>query len=171
MTPFKIGGSVTLTTRICFVCLGNIVRSPLAENLFLHLAEQDGKLDEYEVDSAGIGNWHLGEPPDARMRRVAARRGLIYNGRARQFQANDFSRFDLIVAMDFENKKDLLGLVRKPEDRAKIHTLREFDPDGGSKAAVPDPYYEGIDGFEEVYDIVDRSIHGLLAALEDGLLK
>jgi len=171
MTSFKIGGFVTLTTRICFVCLGNIVRSPLAENLFLHLAEQDGKLDGFEVDSAGIGNWHLGEPPDARMRRVAARRGLIYNGRARQFQASDFSRFDLIVAMDFENKKDLLGLARKPEDRAKIHTLREFDQYGGPKAAVPDPYYGGIDGFEEVYDIVERSIRGLLAALEDGLLK
>jgi protein-tyrosine phosphatase len=153
------------------VCLGNIVRSPLAENLFLQLAEKDGKLRDYEVDSAGIGNWHLGEPPDARMRRVAARRGLIYEGRARQFQYSDFSHFDLIVAMDFENRRDLLQLARRPEDQQKIHTLREFDPYSRPKAAVPDPYYGGIDGFEDVYDIVERSIRGLLEALDNGLLK
>jgi protein-tyrosine phosphatase len=159
-----------LTQRICFVCLGNIVRSPLAEALFLHLAKQAGKMGEYEADSAGVGNWHVGEPPDARMRRVAARHGLIYDGRARQFQRNDFERFDLILAMDLENRADLLRLARTPKEQAKIHTLREFDPYGGPKAAVPDPYYGGIDGFEEVYGVVERSVQGLLEALEKGIL-
>ena len=152
--------------RICFVCLGNVVRSPLAENMFLHLAEQAGVADWYEVDSAGIGAWHIGEPPDARMRRVAARHGFNYNGRARQFQARDLDRFDLILAMDAENREDLLAQARTPEQRQKIRLLREFDPQGGPRAAVPDPYYGGIDGFEEVYRIVERSVRGLLEALE-----
>ena len=151
--------------RILFVCLGNIVRSPLAENMFRHLAEQAGLADRYEVDSAGTGGWHVGERPDRRMRQVAARHGFRYDGRARQFQQSDFDHFDLIIAMDAQNRADLRRLARSPEDEAKIHTLREFDPHGGPTAPVPDPYYGGIDGFEEVYTIVERSCRGLLDAL------
>ena len=77
-------------TRICFVCLGNIVRSPLAENLFLHIAAEESDVQRYYVDSAGTGAWHIGESPDSRMRRVAARHGLIYDGKARQFRKKDF---------------------------------------------------------------------------------
>jgi protein-tyrosine phosphatase len=144
------------------------VRSPLAEGLFSQHAVFAGVAAQYEVDSAGTSTWHAGEPPDARMLRVAARRGLIYNHRARQFARPDLERFDLILAMDRENRKELLNLARTPEQQAKIHLLRAFDPDGGPNAAVPDPYYSGLDGFEEVYNIIKRSVKGLLAALENG---
>ena len=156
------------TTRILFVCLGNIVRSPLAENMFRHVAEQAGLSHKYEVDSAGTSSWHVGEKPDRRMRRVAARHGFHYSGKARQVQPRDFRDFDLIIAMDASNRSELLHLARNPEDEAKIHLLREFDPLGGGDAPVPDPYYGGIDGFEEVFQIVQRSCAGLLEALEKG---
>jgi protein-tyrosine phosphatase len=157
-------------TRICFVCLGNIVRSPLAENMFRYLAEQAGVDGRYEVDSAGTGSWHVGESPDRRMRQVAARRGFKYDGRARQFRQSDFQNFDLIIAMDTENRVNLGRLARNVEEEAKIHLMREFDPQGAPNAPVPDPYYGGIDGFENVYNIVERSCQGLLDALENGKL-
>ncbi len=147
------------------------MRSPLAEGLFSQQAVRAGVAEEYEVDSAGTSNWHIGEPPDARMLRVAARHGLIYNHRARQFRPHDLDRFDLVIAMDRENRDELLRLAKTPEQQAGIRLLRSFDPDGSPNAAVPDPYYSGIDGFEEVYTIVDRSVKGLLAALENGELS
>jgi protein-tyrosine phosphatase len=156
--------------RICFVCLGNIVRSPLAENLFLHQAERAGVLDRFEVDSAGTGAWHIGEPPDSRMKRVAASHGLKYNGRARQIRPEDLENFDLIIAMDRENLTDLQRLVRSAAVDQKIRLLREFDPYGGPGSGVPDPYYGGIDGFEEVYQIVERSTRNLLDAILAGKL-
>jgi len=155
-------------TKICFVCLGNIVRSPLAENLFHQLAEQAGLGSKYQADSAGTGDWHLGESPDGRMRRVAARHGLLYDGQARQFKRDDFDRYDWIIPMDRENRDHLLRMARNTKDREKIHTLRSFDPQGGPRLAVPDPYYGGIDGFEEVYQIIERSCRGLLEDLEFG---
>lgn len=159
-----------MSRNILFVCLGNIVRSPLAENLFLHLADQAGLSEAYLADSAGMGGWHVGEAPDARMRQVAAGHGFHYSGRARQFTRTDFARFDLIIAMDRDNRADLLALALTAEDRAKIHLLREFDPQGGKDAEVPDPYYGGLDGFEQVYQIVERSVRGLLTALQEGKL-
>lgn len=162
---------LTDKTTICFVCLGNIVRSPLAENMFRHLADQAGVSEKYAVDSAGTARYHIGESPDGRMRRVAARQGLRYDGSARQFQRQDFDRFDWIVAMDPDNRADLERLAPGEGSRNKIRLMREFDPHGGSQAGVPDPYYGGIDGFEEVYRIVERSCRGLLAALEDGELS
>lgn len=154
--------------RICFVCLGNIVRSPLAQHLFMHTAAEAGVAGRYEADSAAVGPWHIGEPPDERMRRVAARHGLSYNGRARQFRPEDFERFDWVIAMDGENAAYLRRLAATPAQRARIHLLREFDPQGGPGAEVPDPYYGGIDGFETVYRVVERSVGALLEALEDG---
>lgn len=159
---------MTQPTRILFVCLGNIVRSPLAENLFLHLAERAGAGDRYEADSAGTGGWHVGDSPDHRMRQVAAERGFEYDGRARQFRPSDFDRFDWIIAMDRSNRADLLAQARGGSDQEKVRLLREFDPQGGPDDPVPDPYYGGIDGFERVYDIVERSCQGLLEALESG---
>ncbi len=156
--------------RLCFVCLGNIVRSPLAEKLFIHLANQAGTVDKYQVDSAGTSAWHIGDPPDSRMRRVAARHGLAYNGRARQFQQRDFDRFDLILAMDQHNYAELARMAGGEEQRNKIHLLREFDPQAGPQAVVPDPYYGGIDGFENTYQVIERSCLGLLQALEAGEL-
>ena len=158
-------------TRICFVCLGNIVRSPLAENMFRYLSEQAGLSQKYQVDSAGTGAWHVGDSPDRRMRRVAASHGFKYGGEARQVQLQDFEGFDWLIAMDISNRAKLLEMARTPEQAAKVRLMREFDPQGGPNAAVPDPYYGGIDGFEDVYQIVERSCHGLLAALEDGTLS
>jgi low molecular weight protein-tyrosine phosphatase len=154
--------------HICFVCLGNIVRSPLAQHLFTHMASKAGASERYEADSAAVGNWHIGEPPDERMRRVAASHGLSYNGRARQFRQADFERFDWVIAMDSENAGYLKRLAATPAQRASVHLLREFDPQGRPGAEVPDPYYGGIDGFENVYRIIERSLRGLLQALEDG---
>lgn len=157
--------------RVLFVCLGNIVRSPLAENMFIHLARQAHKNDLFEVDSAGTGGWHTGEHPDYRMRQVAARRGFEYDGAARQVRNEDFNEFDWIIAMDHSNRADLLAMAPTSEARSKVRLMREFDPQGGNDAAVPDPYYGGIDGFEHVYDIVERSCRGLLEAFENGELK
>jgi protein-tyrosine phosphatase len=152
--------------NVCFVCLGNIVRSPLAEHLFLRKARDKGIANLVQAASAGTSSWHVGEAPDARMRKVAARHGLVYDGRARQFKPSDFDRYDLIVALDTDNRNHLLTLVRSQEDRQKIRLLREFDPAGGPNASVPDPYYSGMDGFEEAFRVIDRSVEGLLKALE-----
>ena len=154
--------------RILFVCLGNIVRSPLGEHMFSYLAEEAGVGDKYEVDSAGTSAYHIGESPDPRMRRVAASKGLIYDGRARQVTPYDLDAFDVIIAMDMENKSNLVSLANTPEQEAKIVTMRMFDPQGSPTDSVPDPYYGGIDGFEVTYDIVARSCRGLLEALEKG---
>jgi protein-tyrosine phosphatase len=154
--------------RILFVCLGNIIRSPLAENLFLHLAHQKGVSDKYAVDSAGTAGYHVGESPDPRMRRVAVEYGLKYDGKARQFSQADFDRFDLIIPMDMSNRSDLLRFARNAQDEEKIFTMRTFDPLGNSTDGVPDPYYGGVDGFHTTYKIVERSCQGLLDALEKG---
>ena len=154
-------------TRILFVCQGNIIRSPLAEHMFNHLAEEAGVADKYKTDSAGTSAYHVGERPDSRMRQVAANRGFRYDGRARQFQTTDFDRFDLVIAMDSQNMSILKRAARSPEEADKLYTMRTFDPDGDTTMGVPDPYYGGINGFEVTYDIVQRSVAGLLAALEN----
>jgi len=155
-------------TRILFVCLGNIVRSPLAESLFRHLAEEAGVGEKYEVDSAGTAAYHLGDPPDPRMRNVAATHGLEYSGHGRQAQPADFEHFDLLVPMDTSNYADLLSLANSADHKAKLRLMREFDPRAGGEHSVPDPYYGGIEGFEQVYDVVERSVRELLRRLEAG---
>jgi len=152
--------------RICFVCLGNIVRSPLAENLFLHLADEAGVAQKYQVASAGTSAYHVGESPDYRMREVAQEHGLVYDGSSRQFRREDFKNFDVIIAMDAHNRRDLRFLALTAEEGEKISLMREFDPQGGPNAGVPDPYYGGVEGFEKVYLIVERSCRGLLETLE-----
>lgn len=134
------------------------------------MAEQIGAADQYEIDSAGTSGYHIGEHPDRRMRRVAAQHGLKYSGHARQFHPRDFDRFDLIIAMDTTNQADLLRQASTTEQQSKVHLMREFDPLAGGNAGVPDPYYGGIDGFEEVFRIVERSCQGLLDAIENGQL-
>lgn len=154
-------------TRLCFVCTGNIVRSPLAEHYFRQLAEKNNRVDQYQVESAGTISYHVGESPDDRMLRVARSHGLVYSGRAIQFRPQDFDRFDLILAMDRENLSSLLKLARSPEERKKVRMLRDFDPLGRPGASVPDPYYEELEGFEEVYQVITRSCRGLFEALEN----
>lgn len=157
-------------TNILFVCLGNIVRSPLAENIFRRLVDQAGLAEKYFVDSAGTGAWHIGEQPDPRMVCVAAGYGLNYTGKARQISRKDFREFDWLIAMDRDNRAYLYSMAHGTEEQAKIRMLREFDPQARSYAPVPDPYYGGIDGFEETYHIVERSCKRLFDALERGEL-
>lgn len=154
--------------RICFVCQGNIIRSPLAEHIFLQLADEKGVVDKYFVDSAGTIAYHAGERPDRRMRQVAAERGLVYSGRAKQFKRDDFARFDLIIAMDKANRQSLQGWTVTTEQDNKIHLMREFDSQGEPNLDVPDPYYGGPDGFISTFKIVKRSCEGLLEELEGG---
>ena len=158
-------------TRILFVCLGNIIRSPLAEHMFAFLSKQAGVDDKYCVDSAGTASYHIGESPDSRMRQVAAEYGLIYDGKARQFSQKDFDHFDLIIPQDMSNKSNILHMRRDEEDERKVFTMRSFDPEGNPTDGVPDPYYGGIDGFHITYKIVERSCQGLLDALESGSLN
>lgn len=155
---------------ILFVCLGNIIRSPLAEHLFRDLVHRRNAEGRYRIKSAGTSAWHLGEPPDARMVRTAAAHGLQYTGRARQIAKEDFERFDLLIAMDEENRADLLAMAPAAYDGRKIRLLREFDPLSPSGAGVPDPYYASGDGFERTFRIIDRSVEGLYQALESGEL-
>jgi len=157
-------------TRILFVCLGNIVRSPLAENMFRHLARQAGVEDKYELDSAGTSSYHVGEPPDERMQRVAAANGLQMSGRSRQVVTGDLDRFDLLIAMDQSNLGHLRDMAGAPGQSAKMHMLREWDPQAAPTDGVPDPWYGAMDGFEHTYEIVERSCLGLLHALEAGEL-
>jgi protein-tyrosine phosphatase len=154
--------------KIIFVCQGNIIRSPLAENMFRHLAQERGLGEMYQVDSAGTSAYHVGEPPDRRMRQVAQENGFQYTGRAKQFWAKDFGRFDLVIAMDRENQRYLQMKASSDAELNKIQLMRKYDPQGGSDLDVPDPYYGGLDGFEKTFEIVKRSCQGLLEALESG---
>ena len=150
--------------RILFVCMGNICRSPTAEGVMRGLLRAEGLEDRIEIDSAGIGGWHAGAPPDERATEAARRRGVALDGAARQVTAEDFRRFDLLLAMDRENMRDLVHLAPDGEARAKVRLLREFDPAsaGGGDLDVPDPYYGGANGFEHVLDLVEAACRGLL---------
>jgi protein-tyrosine phosphatase len=149
--------------RILFVCLGNICRSPAAEGCFRARVEAAGLADRITIDSAGTGDWHVGQPPDRRMREAARRRGLQLDGRARQVTRADFERFDRVIAMDRDNERDLLALA-PASARHKVGRLRRWDaPD--AEPDVPDPYYGGPEGFDAVLDIVDRCAVALLAEL------
>lgn len=149
-------------TRLLFVCLGNICRSPTAEAVMRHLVKEHGWQDAFDIDSAGTGDWHAGEPPDRRSAAVGARRGIPLSGRARQVRADDFTRFDLLLAMDAQNQKDLLALAPSPEARSRVHLLRDFDPGGTKGLGVPDPFYGGPEGFDHVFDVCLAACEGLL---------
>lgn len=151
--------------RVSFVCLGNICRSPTAQAVMRHLVTNEGLAEVIEVDSAGTGDWHVGEPRDARSAAVGARRGVPLAGVARQWRREDFKRFDYVLAMDRRNHEDLLALAPDAGARAKVRLLREFDPTSPAGAEVPDPYYGGPDGFDRVFDICEAACRGLLAEL------
>jgi protein-tyrosine phosphatase len=152
--------------RVCFVCLGNICRSPTAEAVMVRLLGEAGLTDRVHVSSAGTGDWHLGEPADRRTAAAAARRGYALDDHhAQQFTAADFARCDLIVAMDQQNQRDLLAMAPDDAARAKVRLLRSFDPAAPPGADVPDPYYGGAHGFEEVLDICERACRGLIEHL------
>jgi protein-tyrosine phosphatase len=141
--------------RILFVCMGNICRSPTAEGVMRHLVSERGLEGEIEVQSAGTGGWHAGNPPDARSTAAARERGITLEGAARQVTPADFEDFDLLVAMDREN----LAALRAIAPPGTEHKLRMLIADGRD---VPDPYYGGARGFEEVLDLVERACEQLL---------
>lgn len=154
-----------MSIKICFVCLGNICRSPTAEGVMKRLVREAGLEEHFEIESAGTGGWHVGEPPDPRTQAAARKRGVALTSRAQQFQQADFARFDYVVAMDRDNHANLERLAPSEAARAKIHLFRDFDPASPEGAAVPDPYYGGADGFDEVFDLVEAAARGLLAQL------
>jgi protein-tyrosine phosphatase len=149
--------------KIMFVCLGNICRSPLAQAVFDHQARALGR--EYASESSGTGAWHVGDKPDVRMRRVAGRHGVRIHHGARQFRPADLAEYDLILAMDRDNLRQILGQARSEAERQKVRLFRDFDPEGFSGAEVPDPYYGGEDGFEEVFHMAERTCRSLLERL------
>jgi protein-tyrosine phosphatase len=152
--------------RVLFVCLGNICRSPTGEGLLRHVLAERGLDGQIEVDSAGTGGWHVGDAPDARMTRAAAARGYRLGGAARQVAAEDFRRFDLVVAMDRQNLADLEAIAPPPEERrAELRLFSSFLA-AGAPEDVPDPYYGGDAGFERVLDLVEEGC----AAIVDHLL-
>ena len=151
--------------RVLFLCLGNICRSPLAEGVFRKKIEEAGLAEQFEIDSAGTGPWHAGEPPDARMRATARKNGVDLSAiRGRQLTKADLDRFDHIFAMDKSNLHDALFLDPGGDHGTRIRLFREFDPDPGDYQ-VPDPYYGGPSGFDHVYAIVDRTAQALLERL------
>lgn len=149
---------------VLFVCLGNICRSPTAEGVFRRRAEQRGLLAGLDVDSAGTGDWHVGKAPDPRAREAAATRGYDLSSlRARQVRVSDFDQYDLILAMDQDNFSDLAAM--QPTDgKARLQLFLEYA--GMPGAEVPDPYYGGQRGFDQVLDLVEKACDGLLDALE-----
>ncbi|HEX8237154.1 MAG TPA: low molecular weight protein-tyrosine-phosphatase [Abditibacteriaceae bacterium] len=142
--------------RVLFVCLGNICRSPMAEAVFRHLVEKAGLQNTIEADSAGTGDWHVGQPAHHGTRTILQKNHISYNGRGRQIAHNDLDKFDYIVTMDNENLGDVQRLGK---GRAKIEPLLSYAPDA-SVQEVPDPYYSG--GFEGVYQLVQAGAAGLL---------
>jgi protein-tyrosine phosphatase len=150
--------------KILFVCLGNICRSPTAEAVFRAVAAREAPELAIEVDSAGTAGYHIGEPPDARTRAAASRRGYdLSRLRARMVAPSDFEEFDLILAMDLQNLKVLHR--RAPEHaRERVRLFLEFAPEA-VVTEVPDPYYGGPNGFEEVLDLIEAASRGLLAHL------
>jgi low molecular weight protein-tyrosine phosphatase len=152
------------TIRILFVCLGNICRSPTAEGVMRHKLREAGLADAVDIESAGTGGWHIGHPPDERASAAAGRRGIALESRAQRFEATHFEDFDLIVAMDRQNLEDMRSLAPGAAAAGKLSLLREHDPlavEAGD-LEVPDPYYGGDDGFEQVLDMVERACDGLV---------
>jgi protein-tyrosine phosphatase len=144
--------------------MGNICRSPTAEGVMRALLRDAGLEGSIEVDSAGTGNWHAGDAPDARATAAARARDIELDGAARQVTAADFEAFDLLLAMDRENERELLARAPDKAARAKVRLLREFDPAAvaAGDLDVPDPYYGGPHGFEHVLDLVQAACRGLL---------
>mgnify|MGYP002816463921 CR=1 FL=1 len=155
-----------MTQKLLFVCLGNICRSPAAEGVFLHLVEERGLSDQFVVDSAGTGGWHVGNPADRRMQAAANRRGIKLPSRARQISVDDLSSFDLVLTMDNDNLAAVRSLASEAGGRATatIQPMLNY-AERFSETEVPDPYYGGEQGFEHVLDLLEDACAGLLNRL------
>jgi protein-tyrosine phosphatase len=150
--------------RILFVCLGNICRSPMAEGVFRRVVAEEGLTEHFIIDSAGLGDWHIGQAPDHRAQKAARSRGIdISDQSARQVIDEDFDRFDLLLVMDGSNYAELKA--RAPhEARAKIRPFLDYAPHAATKD-VPDPFFGGKEGFDHALDLIEAAAHGLLGSL------
>lgn len=149
-------------TKVLFVCMGNICRSPSAEAVFIALVKNDGLSKNVEIDSAGTTAYHVGQPADRRMQSHAIKRGFNLTSISRLFNADtDFDYFDIIIGMDDENMHSLKYMARNDADLSKLHKMTDFSKEW-SYDEVPDPYYGGDEGFELVLDILEDSCEGLL---------
>ncbi|MES4902351.1 MULTISPECIES: low molecular weight protein-tyrosine-phosphatase [unclassified Streptomyces] len=159
--------------RVCFVCTGNICRSPMAESVFRAHAEEAGLDGLVEVDSAGTGPWHEGDGADHRTVSVLTAHGYEQSHIARQFQPAWFSTLDLVIALDSGHLRELRALAPTPEDAAKVRLLRDYDPDanpdGFGGPDVPDPYFGGTDDFEACLEMIEAASEGLLDAVREAL--
>ncbi|MDJ0734806.1 MAG: low molecular weight protein-tyrosine-phosphatase [Nostocaceae cyanobacterium] len=148
--------------KLLFVCLGNICRSPSAENIMNHLIAENNLSDRIICDSAGTSSYHIGSPPDRRMNAAASKKlGIQLRGRARQFEISDFRDFDLILAMDRENYQNILYLDSTGQYQDKVRLMCDFCS-RYSFTEVPDPYYGGVEGFNQVIDLLVDACEGLL---------
>lgn len=152
---------------IMFVCLGNICRSPAAEGILRHMARKEPIGEFLSIESSGLGDWHIGQLPDERMREASKNRGIILSSRAQKFQKAFFDRFDLIFAADHQILKDLFRFAQTPEHKAKIHLITHFS-NCYPEEEIPDPYYQGDTGFEQVLDMLEDSCEGILEYLKKG---
>ena len=152
--------------KLLFVCLGNICRSPSAENLMRHLLTEKGLLDKFELDSAGTSSYHVGSPPDSRMRAAAKKRGIQLKGRSRQIEDFDLDYYDLVLAMDNSNFQNIKYLDRKGKYHHKIKMMCDFASEHTDKE-VPDPYYGGESGFDYVIDLLLDACDGLYDHCKD----
>jgi low molecular weight protein-tyrosine phosphatase len=156
-------------TKILFVCLGNICRSPLAEAIFNHKVNEKGLAGRLEAGSSGTSDYHIGQPPDSRMIRNANKNGIVINHFGRQLIEEDLETYDYILAMDKSNYRDILLLSNSQDHVDKISLIRQYDP-AETGGEVPDPYFGGERGFQEVFNMLERSIENLIAFLQgDGI--
>ncbi len=169
---WRSGNSKKINTMeiksILFVCLGNICRSPAADGVMRQKAAEAGL--ELDIDSAGIGGWHIGQLPDSRMRACGRRHGYDFNHHARQVSHEDFARFDIIMGMDAQNITDLKGLAKTEEERSKIRLMANYLTEHKGQASIPDPYYGDERDFEFALELIEDAADGIIAQIKRGRL-
>lgn len=156
--------------KILFVCLGNICRSPAGQGIMEKIVDERGLADRIMVDSAGMSSYHSGDLPDQRMRVHAVRRGLNLTHRSRQVRPDDFEQFDLILAMDDRNYDHLRQLANSPEEMDKVKRIASFFRQYRRFDCIPDPYYGGAEGFENVLDLLDDACQNIADKFENNQL-
>lgn len=152
---------------VLFICLGNICRSPAAEGIMKSLVKKEGMSDDFFIDSAAIGSWHIGQLPDSRMRKCGAEHGYRFDSHARQFQKSDFQHFDLIVVMDNENYRAITSMASSQADKDKVVRIADYLTHHREYTTVPDPYYGDYSDFELVIELLEDACQGLLDSIKE----